>query len=318
MGPALRVTSGAAVPIAAGPVGVIAHAVAAAALWIAGWTRWLSRRAWDWTVYGILIRNFARIPGRESKSLFRRIAGPGLSSNYFFQVAPDVAVVALWASMESGEHARYRANTEELLAWPVAAYEAFLKPFVVATQALRADVSRGSLGYARVADDRKAHLEALKDALRGNDELYAKLLAVPERSGIKMTAENLTATLKTGAVLAQRFYGGLFAAQRWTPEQVAAFWAARKLEPGDWVGVAKSHLAAVFGPAFLIPLEETDKSLRIEIHEPGLADYARSLENGIAPDELDRVRVDLDREPGEPAEPDFPQVGAAALVRGRH
>ena len=75
----------------------------------------------------------------------------------------------------------------------------------------------------------------------------------------------------------------------------------------------------MFGDGFLVPLEQTDKSLRIDVHAPQLRDYARGLEEGIMPEDLASVTLSGlgQAVPGEPAIPRLPRADAASALDGR-
>ena len=57
---------------------------------------------WDAIIFQCFIKRFARVPARDT-FLAKRIAGPGMASNYLFQIRPEQALVALEARMEAIE-----------------------------------------------------------------------------------------------------------------------------------------------------------------------------------------------------------------------
>ncbi len=65
-------------------------------------TRRTLRYGWDSLMFNLLLKRTGRIPARES-FLARRIAGPGMSSTYFYTIKPEQALVGLETKMELTE-----------------------------------------------------------------------------------------------------------------------------------------------------------------------------------------------------------------------
>ncbi len=65
------------------------------------------REVWDAAMFAIVLKRAARVPAAES-FLARRVAGPGLASNYFYQIRPEQALVALETRMELEELETYK------------------------------------------------------------------------------------------------------------------------------------------------------------------------------------------------------------------
>ena len=292
----------------------VLHAFAAPAIAIAGGLRYAARSVYD-AVLRVPLRRLASVPS-ESGMFIRRTAGPGLSSEYFFQVSHDVALAAAWAALEAQELARYDAVTKELIAQPEQAYErlaAVIGAFTGGNNQGRHD----SPAFKAIYESGKANREALAKAVDQRSALYDRLLKVPHQGRVKLPAADLELALKKTAVLSQDFYGKLKKERGWSPDEKAAFWESRELKPGDWVGFAKHVLGGVFGREILVPLEETDKTLRIKIDPPGLGDYVDGLEGGILPGTLDKVQVDLGRKDEQPiVTPRVEQVSAGELPGG--
>jgi hypothetical protein len=270
--------------------GVIYHPIAAFVLSVFALVRSALRGVYDAVMRGA-VSTLGRIPGRNARFLVRRVKGPGLSSEFYFQVAPELALVAFWAGMERGEHNAYKSGTQAKIAEPKKAYDAFI-------QALSAVTGRGSVrpekdapGLAEILAVEAKLKEGLKEAVKPNDELYGKLLDIENRGQIKMTLENYKQTLAKGSLLAERFYSAIFKARGYGESDIAAFWSARSLSKNDWVSLAKIQFSEIFGEGFLTPLEESDTTLKVGVKAPSLGDYATGLEEGILPEDLDKVRL---------------------------
>lgn len=65
------------------------------------------RHAWDAAMFNLVIRKRARVPAGDS-FIVRRVAGPGLASDFFYQIKTEQALVALEARMEMDELQAYK------------------------------------------------------------------------------------------------------------------------------------------------------------------------------------------------------------------
>ena len=65
------------------------------------------RHAWDVVMFRAIIAKRARVPAGDS-FIVRRVAGPGLASNFFYQIKTEQALVALEARMEVAEVEAYK------------------------------------------------------------------------------------------------------------------------------------------------------------------------------------------------------------------
>ncbi|KAH3866809.1 hypothetical protein DPMN_029932, partial [Dreissena polymorpha] len=111
-------------PIAATLFGFVACPLTAMAISLFGVLRRGLRGLWDTAMYNIVIKSRARVPASDG-FVARRIAGPGLASNYFFQIQPAQALAALEATMETEELEMYKARTTDLLEKPVRHFSTF-------------------------------------------------------------------------------------------------------------------------------------------------------------------------------------------------
>jgi len=80
-----------------------------------------TRGLYDKILYQLIVKRFARIPAHNS-FLARRIAGPGLAAEYFYQVSSPEVLAALESLIEQNELKVYRAYMEEILKKPIDDY----------------------------------------------------------------------------------------------------------------------------------------------------------------------------------------------------
>lgn len=281
------------------------HPLMAVGEWTVGEARTLARQAWDYAIYNTLIEGRARVPGRDSITI-KRVGGPGLSSEYFYQISPDTALVALWADVEQEELHRYENETRGRIQKPAADFQEALGAVTAITGgAVGADADGPAL--KTLTEDAAVDEKALRTALEPRKKIYQTLLDMPpaaENGRVKMGREQLENTLRMAAVKLEAHYTGVMREERWSDEDTRAFWKTKRLQPGEWVGLAKQHLGTVFGQQVLVPLEETDKTMRVAVDAPTLGDLARGLEKGVLPEHLEQVRVeDLGGGSAKPVEP---------------
>jgi hypothetical protein len=76
---------------------------------------------YDKIIYQLVVKRFARIPAHNG-FLARRVAGPGLAAEYFYQVSSPEVLAALESLIEQNELKIYRSYIERLLMKPVDDY----------------------------------------------------------------------------------------------------------------------------------------------------------------------------------------------------
>ena len=67
------------------------------------------------------------------------------------------------------------------------------------------------------------------------------------------------------------------------------FWERKRLEEGDWQGLATQLLTEVFSSGFLTPLEQTDICFKLEVQHLNLVRYLEMLKSAEFRDDLDVV-----------------------------
>uniref|UniRef100_A0A8W8HY84 Uncharacterized protein n=5 Tax=Magallana TaxID=2171616 RepID=A0A8W8HY84_MAGGI len=73
-------------------------------------------------MYFLVIRSRGRVPISDG-FVARRIAGPGLAANHFFQIKPEQALAALESKMELDELEVWRKNLETKIEIPTEKYK---------------------------------------------------------------------------------------------------------------------------------------------------------------------------------------------------
>lgn len=91
-----------------------------------GITRYWLRLLWDTIIFHLIIKKRGRIPSSDS-FVVRRIAGPGLASDYYFQVSPEQALAAFEAKMEWDELDAYQNVMENMILQPQKDFSHFVE-----------------------------------------------------------------------------------------------------------------------------------------------------------------------------------------------
>lgn len=80
-------------------------------------SRYWFRLLWDTIIFHLIIKKRGRVPASDS-FVVKRIAGPGLASDYYFQISPEQALAAFEAKMEWDELAAYQNIMENTITQP--------------------------------------------------------------------------------------------------------------------------------------------------------------------------------------------------------
>ncbi|MFA6092670.1 MAG: hypothetical protein WCU88_06570 [Elusimicrobiota bacterium] len=275
--------------ILAGAAGTVLHGGASIAAIASGAARTGLRTPWDAAMRVVLSRR-GRIPSGDERFVVYRIAGPGLSSEYFFQVSPDLVLVALQAGLESSALGLYDADASELIRLPRRTFEEALAALDAVT-GRRGGYEEKSPAFSQLSEHEKAQLSDLKRAVAERAQLYDRLLGMPKGQRVKLAAREYEPTLQKAVVLTKNFHEKLFKDSGWDADKVRAFWKQSGLAQNDWEGLARTRLEGIFGESVLLPLEETDKDLKIEVQAPGLGDFAAAIAKGILPEDAAAVRL---------------------------
>ncbi|MEK7390034.1 MAG: hypothetical protein AAB036_10075 [Elusimicrobiota bacterium] len=247
------------------------------------------RQAWDYAMRGVISWR-GRVPARDEKMIVRRIAGPGLTSEHFFQVSPELLLVAHQAALEADAVALYGDNAQGLIRVPRKVYEETLAAFG-AVSGVDGRYSNDAPAFRTIGSKEKNSLETLSTAMKERQELYSRLLSVPNQSRIKLSLPVYESTMKKSILLTKNFYTKFFAEQGFDAAAVKAFWKAKSLAEGNWEGLAQAVMGNTFGWEIMVPLEENDKSFKIEVQSPTLDGYAKGLEDGMLPEDLAQIKL---------------------------
>ncbi|KAG8229642.1 hypothetical protein J437_LFUL015593 [Ladona fulva] len=269
-------------PIAALFIACLACPLLSLFILVVGVLRFTLRLLWDFFIYHIVIKKRARVPASDS-FVVKRIAGPGLASNYFYQIKPEQALAAFEAKMELDELAAFQHEMEQIILTPQKEFSHFVetcfKPF-------SASLSSKEGPYRILEKEAQDLTAALHEKLERRRRDLQTGLGVGVRSRIKLTARDL----KQAALILERFHPSHILKR--LPLEEEEFWENKGLSPNDWAGLAGLMYSEIFSLDFLTPLDDSDTTFRLEPHQVDLSRYTelvREAELEGAPDLLGHV-----------------------------
>ncbi|XP_014234034.1 uncharacterized protein LOC106657177 isoform X1 [Trichogramma pretiosum] len=217
---------------------------------------------WDTAMFHLLIKSRGRIPASDS-FVVKRIAGPGLASDYYYQIKPEQALAAFEAKLELDELHAFQQEMERLITQPQRDFTQFVEacfgPFA-------ATLEKTKEPYKSLEKEAKDLVSALHEKLDRRRKDLQSGLGVSVRSKIKLSTYDLKVAIQQGAMMLERFYPRHVFARMQAHSNEDDFWESKGLGPSDWAGLAGLMYADIFSLDFLQPLDEVDTKFKLEPH----------------------------------------------------
>ncbi|KAL3877445.1 hypothetical protein ACJMK2_035151 [Sinanodonta woodiana] len=269
-------------PLAALMVGCIGCPLAALGVSIFGALRRSVRGLWDTFMFYAVIKPRGRVPMSDG-FVARRVAGPGLASNYFLQIHPEQTLAAVEARMELDELEVFRVNTVKQIEQPVQEYRSFVsscfKPFSAGL------ITEGV--FNRLKEETAEYDTHLTQKVNEKANVLRISLHPEVQGKIKLPERELKITILQTAKMLEKFYPDHVIKPSGVKEE--DFWEDKLLEYKDWRGLASRMLSEIFSPSFLVPLEETDTHFQLQVNHLNLKKYVAMLNSTDFQDDLDLV-----------------------------
>ena len=252
-----------------------------------------SRYMWDLFIYVVVIKPRARIPVTNT-FVARRISGPGLATDYYYQINPSQALIKLEYELEQKELSLYKSFMESLLSQPGRTYEKFIDNILV------------PLGYSASLQNENASVSSIRNQMiKLNEKLDKKMQARRKEftlenptvgSGrIRLVKQDLDFTLQMATEIIEEFYIKRILVYPSVSRET--LFEGYGLDLDDWDGLAKVLLNETFSPSFLVPLEDSDESFHLDVERLGFNDYIDAISSGMATHDLDNERmITVDRQ----------------------
>ncbi|CAG0891043.1 unnamed protein product [Darwinula stevensoni] len=246
-------------PIIAFLLGAIVCPILAAFVLLAGFLQYYARLAWDWIMLETLIKRLGRIPAVDT--LFAsRVAGPGLGSNFYYQITVPQALASLELRIEGEELRAYAQQMEKLIRKPQEDLRRFIQQVF---QPFSATVTSTGI-YLQLEKEAMILLQTLEDRVRRRTKELTLQLPADIRNRVRMPDWQLKLALHHGASMLCRHYPSRVLSRLSTPP--TEFWEEKGLLVEDWPGLAALFFSEIFSPGFLCVLEDGETRFQLESH----------------------------------------------------
>ncbi|KAJ8317953.1 hypothetical protein KUTeg_003044 [Tegillarca granosa] len=236
-----------------------------AALVSIGLVRRMGRGIWDSMMFCMVIKSRGRVPSSDG-FVARRVSGPGLASNFCYQINPEQALAALEARMERDELEAWKSHVISVIKSPVQAYSKFVHQCFSPFSAM---LSPDGV-YKKLDTETSQYLKDLTFKVQKREEKLNTGLHPAVQRKIKLPERELKVTILQSAKMIEDFY-------------------PKRVFPKLNIRLACRKLVEVFTSNFLIPLEETDNLFELKVDHINLGRYVDMLRKGEFHDDLDLV-----------------------------
>eukprot|EP00927_Polykrikos_kofoidii_P054690 TRINITY_DN49079_c0_g1_i1.p1 TRINITY_DN49079_c0_g1~~TRINITY_DN49079_c0_g1_i1.p1 ORF type:complete len:1036 (-),score=159.16 TRINITY_DN49079_c0_g1_i1:59-3094(-) len=243
----------------------------------------LTWAVYDALMFCLIVRRKARVPADDS-FIARRIAGPGLSADFHFQVSPAVALAALQQHLELTELGLRKQHLLRLAREPLRDFSSALKLYILAPFGL-ADTAlsdKAVIEHVQKKLQRQQEQNILNINTTFEDRLRRIQRFLPcspcNRHSIRLSRADLSRTMEAGARVVKAF-----AEARWLPllqeTERREFWETNDLTENDWLGLTRNLFGQAFSFEFAdMPLEDMDASgFCLEVNHVGLAELVDAV-----------------------------------------
>jgi len=301
-------------PVACVFLALVGYPLAAIVLCILGSLQICTRSTYDFLVYHIFLKRIARVPATNSFAA-RKIAGPGMASQFFLQMNPEHALVPVFYWVDRKILYTWEQMHRKQIAEPVELYKKFFnslfEPFSCAVNDIKgndqfvrkpysAEVKdiEGPKGkhpvYQKLVKEESAHTKKLNDISQAQSENL--FIDIPQRHLIRLRSEDLDKLIMMSAqYLAAVIPENLF--PYYDEEGLVKFWKQREIRKDDWVSLARVVLTEIYSDPFMVPLEETDLNcaFKLKVEELTLSSYLEGVISTDIEDPLEAHSVTYQR-----------------------
>ena len=226
----------------------------------------------------------AAVPKGEDM-VTKLLEAPGITSGYFYQLDPSVAVMGLMATLEQMELQTFSANTEAKIKEPLENFYRFFNQGL--GQLMTVNIDESVKLYPELTKSTSVLLTDLRKQVEERNKLFQTIQGNEDgvnRSLIKLTRKDFEATLRLStAIVRDYFTNRVFS--KMSEQEKAAFWRSQKLPADQWLPLTRNMLAQTFSPEFLSPLEDSDARFRFVVKHEGLERDLDRLVRGLPIDD---------------------------------
>lgn len=232
--------------------------------------------------YYFLLKRSARVPSYDT-FIARRISGPGLASNHFFQIKPEQALAAVEIYIEKKILSSYASFISDKLDEPVDTYHKVFEPLMAPygyrfgsceeVNKLRSDISLHYQKYQKINSEK---LQAL------NLNLFNKGLGK-----IRLSENDLRVVQHEATRLVKFNYENVIL--KYNGQTSKEMLEKISLRKNDWSGFTGRILEEIFGVGIMKPLEEMHEVFELKVDHLNLVKYTNMIAKSQIRDDLDVV-----------------------------
>ncbi|GAB6027230.1 hypothetical protein CHUAL_001518 [Chamberlinius hualienensis] len=192
--------------------------------------KWGASRMWDTIMFHIVVKRRGRIPVSDGL-LVKRIAGPGMTSNYYYQIVPEQCLIAFEAKLELEELTAFYEETYLLIKQPQNTFSEFVR---ICLQPFSATLLKEGLYQQLEKEASELHF-ALREKVDQRIRSLNLGLSFSVRSKVRMTKSDLQVTIRVIVPVLESFYSTRVFSRLTILEE--EFWRDRMLTFRDWTGM---------------------------------------------------------------------------------
>lgn len=275
---------------------IVAHLVAAGGAELYAYGRTWTVQLKDAIAYKIFLDSNALHTPSENSALATRIQGPGLASDHFFQIKPEIGLVALQLTLEEAHLELYKKQILALARQPVTAAELALKQSLSPFASVSANLNDHIEYQAEILASAQKAQVALELAVKERSEFLNRVQGDTgsSMSQVRLQQSDLDKLNSLATPVVEKYYRDHLAPLLGSDQAREAFWKAEHLAPDDFDGLAKRYLTLSFSDAIQTSLESIDPKFRIAVSdEPRLSRLADKVMDGVKVTALDNAPITI-------------------------
>ncbi len=286
-------------------VGQFALSVLRTVVWHPGWaalhlgastTAWLIRKGRDKLFRQVIRWSGGRVPAAAKTMAFNLRSGPGYGGGFYYQISREGALLEMLRVLDNIIVNHYKRETESQIAEPRAAANQYVNGVQGAVQAVVGSVGKNGSLFEPISQMETDLTTQLQTLIAARNKIWKDLKIDQHRGKLRMTVVDLNAfMLEATAIVRRACETKLFPFMGQAAQD--SFWTQAGALRGDWTGATRWVLSQALGEPFLVPIEETDKTMRVHVNPPGFADLLDQILTGAQLKLDHEVVVEEKREP---------------------
>ncbi|XP_050538538.1 uncharacterized protein LOC126903976 isoform X2 [Daktulosphaira vitifoliae] len=270
-------------PVLACTIAFIFCPIATFILIIGAIVRYWFRIAWDSLIFHLLIKKRGRVPACDS-FIVKRIAGPGMATDYFYQIQPEQALAALEAKMELDELNAFQQLMEQKIHQPQKDFAQFVE---VCFGPFSAHLAKNG-AYRVLEKESQDLMSTLQDKLERRLRELQTGLSANLRSKIRLSSNDLKVTIAIASKMLEFWYPRHVIIKLSICEE--EFWESKGLSVNDWSSLAIVFLTDIFSLDFFTPLDDADTKFKLKTdNNVDLSRFTNIIQNTVINDQNSEI-----------------------------